>query len=163
MVSRRSNPLLSLPAVGDNAAMPTEPANSEPPKRKRRWCQFSLRTAMIVVTLFCTLAGGYVVRLRSIIAERRAELDRLIALESKGELSIGRGGGSIPPDLDDEPFEQASPSQLRQLLGDEAVGVIAFVKRPTEDEVQQLARVFPEAFIVDYEAFGSPNVLAGPQ
>ncbi len=43
--------LLQLPAVGDNAAMPTEPPEAEPPKRNRRWFQFRLRTLMIGVTL----------------------------------------------------------------------------------------------------------------
>jgi hypothetical protein len=85
---------------------------------------------LIGVTLLCLLAGGCVIRLRSIIAERRAELDRLIAKQSKGELSLDRDGGSIPPDLNDEPFEQASPSAFRRLIGDEAVGVIDFTKRP---------------------------------
>jgi hypothetical protein len=37
------NRLLLLPAVKDNAAMQTEPSKAEPPKRKRRWFQFSLR------------------------------------------------------------------------------------------------------------------------
>ena len=45
------NPLLLLPAVGDDAAMQAEPPKPEPPKRKRRWYQFSLRTLMIVVTV----------------------------------------------------------------------------------------------------------------
>jgi hypothetical protein len=31
--------------------MPTEPSNAEPPKCKRRWFQFSLRTLMIVMTV----------------------------------------------------------------------------------------------------------------
>jgi Tfp pilus assembly major pilin PilA len=31
--------------------MRTEPPNAEPPKRKRRWFQFSLRTLMIVVAI----------------------------------------------------------------------------------------------------------------
>jgi hypothetical protein len=43
--------LLRLPAVGDNAAMQAEPPKAEPPKRKRRWFQFSLRTLMIVVAI----------------------------------------------------------------------------------------------------------------
>ena len=38
------NRLLRLSAVADNAAMPTEPTKAEPPKRQRRWFQFSLRT-----------------------------------------------------------------------------------------------------------------------
>jgi hypothetical protein len=39
--------------------MPTEPPNAEPPKRKRRWYQFSLRTLMIVVTMLCVAAWEF--------------------------------------------------------------------------------------------------------
>ena len=45
MVSRRPNPLLGLPAAADNAAIQSEPPKAEPPKRKRRWFQFSLESA----------------------------------------------------------------------------------------------------------------------
>ena len=51
VAGRGQNPLLRLPAVGDNAAMQAEPSKAEPPKRKRRWFQFSLRTLLIGVTL----------------------------------------------------------------------------------------------------------------
>ena len=141
---------LPRPAVADNSAM-------------KRF-QFSLRTLMIGVTLLCVLAGGYVINLRSIIAERRAELDRLVALAAKDErVWRERGSGaSIPPDFDSEPFEQASPGLLRRILGDEAVGVVGFLERPTEDEVQRLARIFPEALIIFYHG-GGPILLAGPQ
>jgi hypothetical protein len=33
-----------LPAPADNSAMEAEPIKAEPPKHKRRWLQFSLRT-----------------------------------------------------------------------------------------------------------------------
>jgi hypothetical protein len=58
--------LLRLPAVRDNAAMETEPPNAEPPKRTRRWFQFSLRSLLIVVTvaaLVCALLSAVVSRL----------------------------------------------------------------------------------------------------
>jgi hypothetical protein len=42
--------LLRLPVPGNNVAKQTEPSKADPPKRKRRWFQFSLRTLMIVVT-----------------------------------------------------------------------------------------------------------------
>jgi hypothetical protein len=57
----RQNPLLRLPAVGDNAAMETEP------KRKRRWFQFSLRTLLIftlVVAMGCAWLAGKAERKR---------------------------------------------------------------------------------------------------
>jgi hypothetical protein len=37
--------------------METEPSNAEPPKCKRRWFQFSLRTTMVAVTLLCIWLG----------------------------------------------------------------------------------------------------------
>ena len=37
--------------------MEAEPTKAEPPKRKRRWFQFSLRTLMIAVTLFTVWLG----------------------------------------------------------------------------------------------------------
>jgi hypothetical protein len=51
------NPLPRRPAVGDNAAMEAESLKAEPPKRKRRWFQFSLRTLLIAVTVVALLAG----------------------------------------------------------------------------------------------------------
>ena len=49
--------LLRRLAVRDNAAMEAAPAEAEPPKRKRRWFQFSLRTLMIGVTLLAVPLG----------------------------------------------------------------------------------------------------------
>jgi hypothetical protein len=49
--------LLRLPAVRDNAAMQTEPIKAEPPTRKRRWFQFSLRTLMIFTTIVAVYLG----------------------------------------------------------------------------------------------------------
>ena len=63
-----------LPAVGDNAAMEAEPPKAEPPKRKRRWFQFSLRTLMIVVTLLA-IPGGYVGWQAKIVRDRNAMLE----------------------------------------------------------------------------------------
>ncbi len=67
------DPLLRLPASGDNAAMQTEPSKAEPPKRKRRWLQFSLRTLMIVVTLLA-VPCAYVGWQTRIVIDRKAVL-----------------------------------------------------------------------------------------
>ncbi len=48
---------------------------SKPPKRKRRWFQFSLRTLLIGVTLLA-VACAYVGWQAKIVRERRAELNR---------------------------------------------------------------------------------------
>jgi hypothetical protein len=69
VTTRRQNPLLRLAAGGDIAAMQTEPSEAEPPKSKRRWLQFSLRTLMIVVTLLAVACWGIVDRAR-LIRER---------------------------------------------------------------------------------------------
>jgi hypothetical protein len=67
----RHNPLLRLPAVGDNAAMESEPPTAEPPKRRRRWFQFSLRSLMIF-TVVCEIPFGWFgARMRR--AERQKE------------------------------------------------------------------------------------------
>jgi hypothetical protein len=69
--------LLKLPAARDNAAMETEPLKADPPKRKRRWFQFRLRTLMIGVTLLA-IPCGYVGWQAKIVRERRAELNRVV-------------------------------------------------------------------------------------
>ena len=51
--------LLQLPAVRDNAAMQTEPPKADPPKRQRRWFQFSLRTLFVVVTAWAVLLAQW--------------------------------------------------------------------------------------------------------
>ena len=51
------NPLLWLLAVGDNAAMQFEATKAEPPKRIRRWFQFSLRSLLTGIALLCITLG----------------------------------------------------------------------------------------------------------
>jgi hypothetical protein len=55
----RPSPLLPPPAVGDNAAMQAEQPKADPPKRKRRWFQFSQRTLLIGVTLLAVVCGYF--------------------------------------------------------------------------------------------------------
>ena len=57
--------------------METEPLKADPPKRKRRWFQFRLRTLMIGVTLLA-IPCGYVGWQAKIVRERRAELNRVV-------------------------------------------------------------------------------------
>ena len=58
--------------------METEPPKAEPPERKRRWCQFSLRTLMISVTLLA-VPCGYVGWQAKIVRERKARLEETMA------------------------------------------------------------------------------------
>jgi hypothetical protein len=72
--------LLSLSAPADNAAMQAEPPKADPPKRKRRWFQFSLRTLMIVVAVVAAVCSVLADR-QYLIHERNAAWDDL-----KGEM-----------------------------------------------------------------------------
>jgi hypothetical protein len=54
--------------------MQTEPPKADPPKRKRRWFQFSVRTLMIFVTLIATAAWVVADRQR-LIRERDDALE----------------------------------------------------------------------------------------
>jgi hypothetical protein len=106
--------LLRPPAVGDNVAMQVESPHAEPPKRKRRWFQFSLRTLLIGVTLLaaaCSWFGGKMERAR----RQRAAVD-----------CIGKHGGSVVYDyqLDElgnvrSDAAPPQPSWLRSLSGDD--------------------------------------------
>jgi hypothetical protein len=66
--------LLGLSAVADNAAMPTEPPTAEPPKRKGRRFQFSLRTLFVVVAVIA--AASWVITDRRRLARERDEAER---------------------------------------------------------------------------------------
>ena len=56
--------------------MQAEPLKAEPPKRKRRWFQFSLRTLLIGVTLLAILcpAATWVVRDRQRLIREQEQL-----------------------------------------------------------------------------------------
>jgi hypothetical protein len=66
--------LVRLPGPADNAAMQTEPPKAEPPKRKRRWFQFSFRT-LLILTVPCAVGAAWVAR--------EMERKRIRALEEK--------------------------------------------------------------------------------
>jgi hypothetical protein len=103
-------------AVGDNAAVKTEPSKAAPPKRKRRWFQFSLRT-LLVFTVVCAIGSAWVARK---MEQKRDELKTVEDIvESGGQVfydyQILKGG------------EPPGPDWLRKLLGEnffsEVVGV----------------------------------------
>ena len=123
---------MGRPVATDNAAMQTEPPTAEPPKRKRRWVQFSLRTLMIGVTLvavMCAYVGW--------------------------QAAVVRGRLKILADFRDPPHiikwhtvylgdKSQAPGLLRCWLGDKEVGSLFFAKRDDADRHHEL---FPEARI----------------
>ena len=102
-MARLPNPLLRAPAVGDNAAMQSEPPQADPPKRKRRWFQFSLRSLLIGVTVLAVICAVGVPLLREWlrppeIVEPWLQFD---VFSNEGALpqqsNQGRQIGGVPP------------------------------------------------------------------
>ena len=126
----RQNPLLLLPAA-DNAAMPTEPPKAEPPKRRRRWFQFSLSSLMVGVTLLA-VPCAYIGWQAKIVRERRAELNRTVDARLVG--------------IADNDEERVNP-WIRRVFGDQRVASIRMLVGTSEAELVRLRVLFPEAKI----------------
>jgi hypothetical protein len=102
------HPLPRLLLAADNAAMPTEPPKVNPPKRERRWCQFSLRTLLIFTVTIAVGAGWLGKR----IEQKRKDRETVEA--------IVKLGGTVAYDYqtDDLRAEPRGPSWLRDVLGE---------------------------------------------
>jgi Leucine rich repeat len=102
------NLLLRLPAVGDNAGMQFDPSKAAPPKRKRRWFQFSLRS-LLIVTMIVAVGSGWLGRK---IERKRIEREAVAGIEASG--------GSVWYDYQQGQFSEPSgPVWLRGLLGND--------------------------------------------
>jgi hypothetical protein len=124
----------------------------DPPKRRRRWFQFSLRTLMIVVTLVAVPLGyvGWTVKIirerTDMIAKIRGIGGEVMTLPSlpgmtlfplitrKGELMRGQ--------------RPAIPA-IRRWLGDEDVVFLVLNPGMSHEDVERVAAMFPEAIIAD--------------
>jgi hypothetical protein len=142
--------LLGLSAVGDNVAM-NEPPKAEPPKRKRRWFQFSLRTLLIVVTLLA-VPLGWVAWQAKIVRERKELRDKVKS--DRGWVyafgDFGRfGWHPAPKGSVDIPW-------IRRCLSDEAVIEIDVpMGAEFDEEFNAAKRLFPEANASRIEKLGS--------
>jgi hypothetical protein len=126
--SGRQIRLPKLPKLADNAVMQADPPKADPPKRKRRWFQFSLRTLMIGVTLLA-VPMGYVGWQARIVRERRDLLASQFV-----ESSINDGNGRM--------------SWIRRSLGDKAYLFVYLYETATPDVVDRFKIAFPEAHTV---------------
>ena len=94
--------------MADNAAMETEPIKAAPPKRKRRWFQFRLRT-MLIFTLICAVGSAWVAHR---MEQKRREREAIEA--------IGKLGGSVWYDYQRVAGgEPPGPAWLRKLFGED--------------------------------------------
>jgi hypothetical protein len=107
--------LLRLSAAGDNAAMQTEPPKADPPKRKRRWFQFSLRS-LLIFTLICAIASAWLGRE---IERKRKEREAVAA--------IVKLGGRARYDYQLLDAKPTGPNWLRMLLGENSLNEVAEV------------------------------------
>jgi hypothetical protein len=119
--------LLRLLAAADNAAMLTEPPKADPPKRKRRWFQFSLRS-LLTFTAIGAVGCGWVARK---MEHKRREQDAVEA--------IRKAGGVVAYDyqLDSDleliaDLQPTGPKWLQDLFGENYFDEVAFVEWTAE-------------------------------
>jgi hypothetical protein len=133
--------LLRLAAARDNAAMQTEPPNADPPNRRRRWHQFSLRSLLLAVTAFGVWLGW----------ESHAVRDRKAVIEE-----IRRTGGAADSVAYlceiFERFQHPRPKEasatipfFRAWFGDEPIAIIRVAIDAPPGEEKRIAILFPEA------------------
>ncbi len=113
--------------------MQMESQNADPPKRKRRWFQFSLRTLLIAVTMFCVVVGGYVGRQVKIVRERKTMAQWI---EAHGGFCL------IAVELPTHDGAER-PSLLRCWLGDHTVEEVFLPNAIDADEAAQIRATFP--------------------
>jgi hypothetical protein len=128
--------LLQPLAPADNAAMEAEPNKAATPKSKRRWFQFSLRTLLLVVTVFSFIAGGYTSWQRSIVNKRLAYLQAHSHFWENGTCVVLVNGDRTQ-----------APSGIRIWLGDKPQDNV-FVDSATREDTNSVALLFPEADIL---------------
>ena len=93
--------------------MPTEPTKADPPKRKRRWFQFSLRT-LLIFTLICAIPCAW---LGHKIERKRQEREAVESLIKDGwsvvyDSQIDLSGKQYSSD------KPRGPGWLRTVLGE---------------------------------------------
>jgi hypothetical protein len=119
--------MLPFPIATDNAAMDAEPPISIPRKRKCRWYQFSLRTLMIGVTIFCVVAGWFLSQ-AAIVWKLKAMLDEAPVWS-----------------VDDD--ESAEIPWFRHAIGDRGIGTIVLDKPFTDEQLDRYRTACPDASI----------------
>jgi hypothetical protein len=119
--------------------MEAEPPNAAPPKRKRRWFQFSLRSLMIVVTLLavpCANVGWQA----KIVNERRRLLESVL-------LHQGVAYPDLSPSHSSGPLPDRSPPCIRRLMGDVWMDGIYQDAKTSDEVLERVATTFPEAIV----------------
>jgi hypothetical protein len=127
------------PAKDSADMIEADDPTTEPPKRKRRWFQFSLRTLLIDVTLLAT-ACGYIGWQARIVYEQKSLLARIkIAGGDYREMPTTR-----PPFRPDLKYE---PPLIRRWLGEPTIRAILLPEGYPDRDMNRVAAAFPGAIV----------------
>jgi hypothetical protein len=147
-----------LPAPADNAAMELEPTKADPPKRKGRWFQFSLRT-LLIFTLICAIACAWLARRIEQKRRERAAVDAILQLKGSVVLydyELNDSGDIVGG-------EMPQPAWLRRFFGDDCFRSVALVHFSYEDVTRShLDYITPLAdlrYLYDHEAHAKDSDL----
>jgi hypothetical protein len=127
--------------------MQTEPPKAEPPKRKRRWFQFSLRSLMIGVAILAVICG-YVGRQAKVVRDRKAYLQANthdVKKEASAAAPLAITWTSV---VFAEGDKTQAPNGIRIWLGDKAQDSVWMRFAASEEERLAVAALFPEADIL---------------
>jgi hypothetical protein len=157
--------------------MEAEPTKADPPKRKRHWFQFSLRTLMIGIAILAILCAY--VSWQGKIAKRRMVMYQQFFSDSKEITRIGMICDFWSPILNGEAVSRIQtgtvprvvvassglaadrnrPSAFRKWLGepDIVMRVICFSQDAGQADVDEVAYLFPTAIL--YRIGGPQNAV----
>ena len=128
--------------------MENQPSAVEPPKRRRRWFRFRLRTLLIAVTLLA-VPLGYAGWQAKISRDRAAAVAEVMG---SGGMVIGAEGltSKLANGRDYSiPF-------LRRWMGDRAVLQIFYKRGTADDDIRRLRSLFPQAWIDELDYLDPP-------
>jgi hypothetical protein len=120
--------------------MQTEPPIADPPKRKRRWFQFRLRTLMVVVTIMA--AGCAWIAHEGRIVQERTALRQWI--EEGGGACVSNdlaASVSSSPSIDE-------PSIVRRWMGDQTVTTVFLPRKFADQDLLRIKTCFRGATLI---------------
>jgi hypothetical protein len=128
--------LLRRPVENDNAAMESEPPTVEPPKRKRRWFQFSLRTLLVVVALIAVGCFWFGVKMRD-AAKQKTAVEGILKDGGWVEYSyeVDATGNAIAG------AEPPVPAWMRKLFGDDFFWNVVGANVKTDTGMESVAQL----------------------
>ncbi len=113
--------------------MQTEPSKADPPKRKRRWLQFSLRSLLLAVLIVAIGMAAWIVPIKNRAQRQKEAVDAIL-----------KGGGFVVYDYQEygerihEDAKPPGPDWLRKLLGDDVFTNVIAADVESNDGLERL-------------------------